>query len=446
MTNSHSTLIEGNIRRELIGLTLPLIAGEILQQLYNTVDSLIIGRFLGTDAFAASGIAGSVMNLLIFVLSGFCVGVSVLFSGEYGAGSITQFRKSHFTAAVFGSAFSVLLSVIFILLTDPILHLVATPESLMGYCRDYLIVILGGMIATYFNNLFAGVLRSVGATRISLLFLTVSIVSNVILDLLLIAVWPLGMRGAAIATVLAQIISAAGSLMYILRRFPELVFRKTDAGYYPAILRQIFGFGLSSAMHMSSLYIGKFVVQGIVNTCGTAAIAAYTAATRIEGFINSPGSGFAQASSILIASNRGAGKPERVKQATRESFVLILSAGIVLAVIMYLAAPFALRLFLQETAADAFAAGMSYLKIIFFFYALSYLGYFFIGASRGHAKMMLPFQGTTIQIAVRVLLSWLLIGRMGLAAVAWATGIGWFFVVGYHYLCYRKYSKETILR
>jgi len=437
-----SSLLEGNIRRQIIARTLPLVACEILQQLYNTVDSLIIGRFLGTDAFAASGISGSIMNLFIFILSGFCVGVSVLFSGEYGAGDIAKFRRSNFTASVFGGAFALLLSVLLILLTRPVLRLAATPDDLMGYCTDYLVIILAGLVATYFNNLFASVLRSVGAMSISLIFLAVSTVSNVVLDLLLIVVWPLGIKGAAIATVLAQILSACGSYVYIRSRYRELLFRREDVGFYPVLLRQIFGYGVSSALHMSSLYIGKFVVQGIVNTCGTAVIAAYTATTRIEAFINSPGSGFAQAASVFIAQNRGAGQMDRVNRGVRLSFALILSFGVVLAAVMYFVSPYALRLFLDASETACFAAGLSYLKIIFFFYGLSYLGYFFIGTSRGYGKMAVPFEGTTIQILVRVVISWLLIGQMGLSAVAWATGIGWIFVDGYHYLRFRKYAAS----
>lgn len=444
MTKAQNPILEGNIRKQLILITLPLIAGELLQQLYNTVDSLIIGKYLGTEAFAASGISGSIMNLFIFVLSGFCVGVSVIFSSEYGAGNESRFRKTNYTAIVFGSIFTVALSILFIVLTRPVLRLVATPDELMGYCCDYLMVILAGLIATYFNNLFTGILRSVGATKISLLFLMVSLVSNVALDLLLIAVLPLGIIGAAVATVLAQLISAGCSYLYIRRHYPELMCKKEDAGLYPSLLKQIFSYGISSALHMSSLYIGKFMVQGIVNTCGTPVIAAYTATTRIEAFINSPGNGFAQAASIFIAQNRGAGKAERVRRGTRESLVLILVSGVVLAVIMYMVSPFALRLFLDSSETASLTAGTAYLKIIFFFYGLSYLGYFFVGTSRGYEKMSVPFVATTIQITVRVLCSWLMIGRLGLSAVAWATGIGWMFVVGYHYLHFRIYTKEPI--
>ena len=436
---NQNPILEGKIRTQLILLTLPLIAGELLQQLYNTVDSLIIGHFLGTDAFAASGVSGSIMNLFIFILSGFCVGVSVLFSNEYGGKDFEQFRKTSYTAALFGSIFTVLLSIVFLLLTNPVLRLVATPEALMPYCRRYLTVILAGLIATYCNNLFTGILRSVGATRISLMFLTLSLISNTILDIIMVQT--MDIFGAALATVLAQVISALGAFLYIRRHYPELLPRRKDMGFYPGILRRIFSYGITSALHMSSLYIGKFLIQRIVNGCGTHVIAAFTASTRIEAFISAPGNGFAQASSIFTAQNLGAGNTLRVKQGLRESFRLILSCGIVLAVGMYFVSPYAVKLFLDASETAALAEAESYLKLIYYFYGLSYTGYFFVGCSRGFGKMSVPFVATTIQIAVRVLCSRLLIGHFGLSAVAWATGIGWVFVVAYHLLHFFRYTK-----
>ncbi len=443
MSTSDNPVLAGNIRKQIILLTLPLIAGELLQQLYNTVDSLIIGQYLGTDAFAASGISGSIMNLFIFILSGFCVGVSVMFSGEYGAGQLQQFRKTHYTTLVFGSIITIILSVIFILLTNPVLRLIATPDELMGYCREYLTVILAGLIATFFNNLYSGILRAVGATSVSLIFLTVSLGSNVALDFLFIAALPFGIIGAAVATIMAQGISACCCYIYLRRHYPELIFQKEDAAFYPDILKKSLGYGFSTALHMSSLYIGKFLVQGIVNLCGTAAIAAFTATTRIEAFISSPGNGFAQAVSIFIAQNRGAGKPERVKRGMRDSFMIMMACAVTLSTFMYIIAPYALRLFLNASETASLVAGTAYLKIIFFFYVLSYMGYFFVGTSRGYGKMTIPFVATTIQISIRVVCSFFLVKSLGLSAVAWATGIGWVAIVLFHFANFRRYTEET---
>ncbi|MCQ2558709.1 MAG: MATE family efflux transporter [Oscillospiraceae bacterium] len=444
MAQSHN-LLSGKISRQLVLLALPLVVGEILQQLYNTVDSLIIGRFLGTEAFAAAGVSGSVMNLFIFVLSGFCIGVSVLFSRDYGAADMNSFRRTCYTAVVFGTAFTLLVSLAAVCLTAPVLRLMATPEDLLPYCRRYLTIILSGLITTYFYNLFSAILRAIGKTGMALLFLAVSVGANVVLDLLLVAVIPLGIGGAAAATVLAQLVSAVSCLLFLNKKYPQLLCRKEDTGYYPELLKQIFSYGTTSALHQSSLYIGKLMVQGIVNSCGTAVIAAFTATTRIEAFINSPGNGFAQAEAVFVAQNRGAGNRKRALQGVKASFVLIEGFVLVFSVIMYFAAPHAIRLFLAAGETEALRAGTEYLKVIFFFYFLGYGGYFFVGAARGYGKMKVPLTATTMHLSARILFAWFTIGRFGLSAVAWATGFGWLLSCCYHSLMFRRYTAADRL-
>lgn len=443
MQQDQNPVLTGDIQKQIVLLTLPLIAAELLQQLYNTADALIIGRFLGNEAFAATGISGAIMNLFIFILSGFCVGVSMIFSRKYGAGDWAEFRKVTFTAISFGCLFTVVLSMLCILLVDPALRLVDTPPELLGYCKKYLAIILGGLFATYFNNLFTSILRAVGATKLALLFLTVSIVSNIVLDLLFVAALPFGIAGAAAATVAAQATSAVSCFCYLKRKFPHLLCRREDAGIYQPLIKQIFSYGTSSALHMSSLYIGKLMVQRIVNPCGTAVIAAFTATTRIEAFINASGNGFSQAESIFVAQNLAAGQRDRVQKAIQISFKLMIALGLVFSVVMYFVSPYALRLFMDASETESLAVGTAYLKIIFFFYVISYTDYCFVGAARGHGRMTVPFIGTTLQLLVRVVFAAFTIQRLGLSAVAWATGIGWFCLLIYHYTQFRQYTAPS---
>ena len=216
---SEITLLEGEIKKELIALALPLLLGNILQQLYNTADALIAGQFLGTDAFAAVGVAGSVMNLFIFMLNGFCVGLSVIFAQLYGAGNQAAFRREVFVAVSLGSLITLLLSISSIAALQPVLSLIHTPPGLTGQVSAYLNVIIAGMIATYFYNLFSGILRSVGNINAALYFLFLSVVLNVAFDYLFVALFSFGVAGAAWATVLAQSISASGCFCYLLKRY-----------------------------------------------------------------------------------------------------------------------------------------------------------------------------------------------------------------------------------
>ena len=425
-------LLHGSVRPQLARLALPLFLGCLLQQLYNTVDSLVVGRYLGTDAFASTGVSGTVMNLFIFVLNGFCVGAGILFGQEYGAGRKDEFRKCVFTALMAGTALTVLFSAGSIALLEPLLRAIDTPAELISFCRSYLHIILGGLIFTFLYNLFSSVLRSMGDTRAALLFLAVSAVLNILLDLLLIAVLRLGISGAAAATVAAQGVSAVCSYVYLRRRYPEYICTAKDAGFYPAVLGPALRLGLVSALHQSSLYIGKLLVQGAVNTLGTSGIAAFTAASRIEGVLGTFADSISQSVSIHVSQNYGAKNRERVYMAFRHGEGLLHLLFVLLLPWVFLFARPLTDLFLNGADAAALIAGARYLRVVAPFYILGFTGYGYVGYFRGTGRILVPFCATTLQISIRVILSYLMVKGMGLSAVGWATGIGWIAIVLFH--------------
>lgn len=437
----NSALLEGDIRRELIRLALPLLFSNILQQLYGTADSLLIARYLGGNAFASTGISGSLMNLFIFVINGFCAGISIILAQAWGGGDEGAFRGKFFLSLVTGAALTLSVSAVSIFLLNPLLKLIGTPEELIGYCRTYMIIILAGLMSTYLYNFFASVLRAVGNTRVALYFLMVSVASNVLLDILLIAVFPLGIAGAALATVSAQFLSALSCLFYLSRKYPQLICRRKDICFRPPILMQILRFGIISSLHQSSLYIGKLLVQGAVNTLGTAGIAAYAAAGRIEGIINSFGDSGALAESIFISQNYGAGNTGRVREGFQNGLLLMICLGVAASAIMFLSSYACLSLFLGQADTAAINQGVRYLKIISVFYVLCFIGNNFVGYFRGIGKVMIPFAGTTMHLTLRVILSWYLVPSSGLAGVALATGAGWILVVSWQIFMKHFYSS-----
>lgn len=221
-------LLMGNIRGQLVQLAFPLLLGNVLQQLYNAVDSIIIGRFVGSTAFAAVGVAGTVRNLFVFMISGVCVGVSILFAQLYGAQDLDGYRRGVFLALSLGSGFTLVLTILSLMGLPWILRLIQTPAEVAGEAAAYLRIIFCGFFATYWYNLCAAILRSVGNTRIPLLFLAVAAAINTGLDLLFVAAFSMGVTGAAAATVIAQLISAACCSAYIWKRIPFAVFRRQD--------------------------------------------------------------------------------------------------------------------------------------------------------------------------------------------------------------------------
>ncbi len=436
------TLLSGDIKKQLILLAVPLLLGNILQQLYNTADSLIVGYFLGTDAFASVGISGSIMNLFIFILNGFCVGLSVIFAQLYGTGDRQQFRREVFVAVGLGILLTFLIGGLSMSLLGTTLTLIKTPPELIPYANSYLMVILAGLPFTYFYNLFSGILRSVGNTKAALYFLAIAIVSNVILDFLFIAGFHMGTAGAAGATILSQLFSAICCFFYIKVNYGELLCRKEDIGLYPSLIKQTIKFGTTSALHESSLYIGKILVQGAVNTLGTPGIAAYTATMRIEGFANSFGDSGGQAMSVLISQNQGAGNKDRVMGGFKNGLLLNIWLGITLSLLMFFGAAPGIRLFLGSSDTLALSYGVGYLKVISFFYLLCFIGCAFVGYFRGTGRVHIPFWGTTLHISLRVILSYLLVSRLGLPAIAVATGCGWILVVSFQLIMYRYYKRR----
>ena len=432
-----AALTQGNIPQQLIWLALPLICGNILQQFYNTVDAFIIGRFLGSDAFGAVGVAGTVMNLFIFILSGCCVGISVLFAQFYGQRDLEAFRREGFLALVFGLLLTAALALGALVLLGPLLSLIQTPEGLRPLVAEYLTVIFLGLPVTFLYNLASAALRAAGNTLAALFPLMAATLLNIGLDLLLVGACGMGISRAAIATVFSQGFAALLALGYLRWRQPQLLFGRADMRFDWSMLRRTASFGLVSALQQSAVYIGKLLVQGAVNSMGNEAINAYTAATRIEGFANSFGDSGAEAISVFVAQNTGAGDPKRVKRGFFTGMLLMIGLGLTMSLVMFVGAHASLVLMLGEGGLGALEDGIGYLRWVSVFYTLCFIGSSYVGLYRGIGWVSVPVIGSTLQITIRVILSYALAGSLELVGVAVATGIGWSAIVLYQTLLFR---------
>lgn len=433
-----------DIGKQLIRLALPLMVGNIFQQFYNIASTLIVGHAIGETAFAALGVAGTVMNLYIFVLNGVCVGISVLLASLYGSGDLVRFRRGVFIAASVGALFTLALSALSILSLPSVIRLIRTPAELQLPIEQYLNVILFGLIATFLYNLCAAILRSVGDTKSALIFLIAAVLCNAALTLILIAFLGLGISGAGWATVFSQLLSVALCLRYIRRKMPFLVVGRADMQYDGALLRRMMQYASISALHQSSLYIGKIFVQGAVNSLGTTSIAAYTAAERIESITNAIGSSGAEALSIYSAHKTGAGDPMLARRGFKVALFLLGLLGVVSSGAMFFFARPCVAMFMGSKGFTpvSLQEGIGYLLAMSTFYILSFVGNAFVGYFRGSGKINIPFIGTTLQITLRVIFSYLLASSLGLNAVAVATGIGWASIVAFQVCVYRSMLKR----
>ncbi len=426
-------LTSGPITSQLLSLCLPLLCANVLQQLYNIANSLIVTRYIGDQAFAALGVAESVMNLYIYVITGACMGSSVLIAQFYGEGDMAKLRRQLYVSAVLIGGCTLAAVVLGQLFLPQLLGLIQTPQELMDDAGHYLRVILAGMLFTFAYNYLASTLRAVGDTRAALYFLLLSLGYNLIAAWLLVAVLGLGITGTALATASAQLLSALLCALYIKKRRSFLSITRQDARLDPILVRRTSSYAAVAALQQSSLYLGKLLIQSAVNGISlldSAPISAFTAATRVENFTQAFGISGCEAIAIFVAQNVGAGDRKRALRGFARGAGMVLGTGAVFALLLFFASTPLSTLFLQPGSQSAVLCA-SYLRNIALFYLLAFCGHTFVGWFRGNGRMGVTFWGTTLQIVVRVIGSYLLVGLLGLDAVALATGGGWVLIVAF---------------
>ncbi|MGE4276262.1 MAG: MATE family efflux transporter [Lawsonibacter sp.] len=431
-------LTSGSITPQLVRLCLPLLAANVLQQLYNIINSLVVTHYIGDSAFAALGVAESVMNLYIYVITGACMGASVLIAQFYGEENFPRLRQQLYVSAVLIGGCTlgaVLLGQLFL---PQLLSIIQTPSELVADVTVYLRTILMGMVFTFTYNYLASTLRALGDTKAALYFLLISLGYNLVAAWLLVAVLGLGIIGTALATASAQLLSSLLCAFYIRTHRPFLKIGREDMQMDRVLIHRTSSYAAVAALQQSSLYLGKLMVQSAVNgisLVNTAPISAFTASTRIENFIQAFGSSACESIAIFVAQNKGAGKDRRALRGFALGGTLTVASGIFFSILLHLGASPLSAVFLDKTA-ESFTLCISYLKLLSWFYFLSFGGNSFLGWYRGNGRMNVTFFGTTIQIAVRVIGTYLLVNTMGLDAVALATGLGWVVIATYQIIIF----------
>lgn len=418
-------LTRGNISRALILFALPMIAGNLLQQFYNIADTLIVGRALGANALAAVGSAYTLMAFLTSIFLGLSMGSGALFSIYQGRGDEDSLRAgiAHAFALIMGV--TVLLNVAVYAFLEPILDFLRVPDAVRGGMREYLLVIFAGLIATSLYNYFSCLLRALGNSSVPLMFLAVSALANVGLDLLFVLGFGWGVAGAAWATVLAQYASAIGILVYVLSKCKRLLPKRADLRYHPRILREIFNLSSLTCLQQSVMNFGILMVQGLVNSFGATIMAAFAAAVKIDTFAYLPVQDFGNAYSTFVAQNFGAGNTARIREGTKKAFGLSAAFSIVLSGLVFAFAQPLMRVFVDASEAGVIAAGVRYLRIEGACYVG--IGWLFLlyGYFRAVQKPGMSVVLTVISLGTRVALAYALAGVVGEVGIWAAIPIGW---------------------
>ena len=421
-----------------------MMLGSLMQQCYNIADTLIVGRCIGSDALAAVGSAYALMVFLTSVLLGLAMGSGTVFSLQFGAGNMSGLRRSIYVSLVLiGSVTAVLTAVSFAFI-DPIMRLLQVPAEIYDMLRLYLLVIFAGIPFTFLYNFYAALLRAVGDSVTPLWFLGISVVLNIVLDLLFIVGLDMGVGGAALATVAAQGVSALGVMVYVLRRRPELRVRREDMRLDRASVKEIASFSSLTCVQQSVMNFGILMVQGLVNTFGTAVMAAFAAAVKIDSFAYMPVQEFGNAFSTFVAQNYGAGKRDRIRRGVRSAFVTSVLFSLAVSVAVFLLARPLMLIFVRPEEVEIIRIGVQYLRIEGAFYfgiGILFLLYGYYRAIRMPAMSVVL---TVLSLGTRVALAYVLaaVPSIGVTGIWWSIPIGWALAdavgIGYYFHLRRK--------
>lgn len=439
-------LTRGPVMRTMLRFAVPMILGDLLQQCYNIADTLIVGRFLGAGALAAVGSAFSLMTFLTSIILGLAMGSGTVFSIRFGQKDSLGLREEILASFTLLGIVTVVLDVLVFAGIDWIIRFLRTPDELVELMREYLIVIFAGLIGIFLYNFFASLLRSLGNSVVPLIFLAVSAVLNILLDLWFVAGLGRGVAGAAEATVISQYISGIGITIYAWIRFPHLLRKNKNVRLRLSRIREITSFSGLTCMQQSIMNLGILAVQGLVNSFGTTVMAAFAAAVKIDAFAYLPVQDFGNAFSIFIAQNYGAGKNDRIRKGTRCAAAASAVFGLAVSLLVVLFAGPLMSLFIDTGEVSVIAEGVRYLRIEGAFYALIGILFLLYGLYRAIGSPGMSVILTVISLGTRVVLAYVLsaVPAFGVAGIWWAVPIGWFLAdalgAGYYFTRYRKHS------
>ena len=418
-------MTRGGITRSLLLFALPMMAGSLLQQLYNVADTLIVGRALGRDALAAVGSAFTLMTFLTSILLGLAMGAGALFAICIGRGDMASLRRAAALAlCLIGAVTAVLTGLVYALLS-PVLRFLQIPEALLGDMGGYLRIIFAGLAATFLYNYFACLLRSAGNSAAPLWFLGGAALLNVGLDLLFVLVCRWGVSGVAAATVIAQYTAGLGLAVYALRRCRELLPRREDFRFDRRTLRELLDLSLLTCVQQSAMNFGILLVQRLVDSFGPVVMAAFAAAVKIDAFAYLPVQEFGNAFSTFAAQNYGAGQPERLRQGLRHATAVSAAFSCAVAALVVLFARPLMGLFVQVGETEVIAAGVLYLRIEGAFYAGIGCLFLLYGFYRAVQRPGMSVVLTVISLGTRVVLAYALAGPVGEVGIWAAIPIGW---------------------
>jgi len=436
-------MTRGPIVPQIIHFTLPLIIGNFFVLSYNATDSIIVGRFVGASALAALGAASPVMNVLLFLIIGICLGMSVLMGQYFGKGDIVKLKRVISTSLISGGIFTIILVIFGLLFSRAILSLLHTPIEILDDATTYLQIIFIGFIFTFIYNIYASTLRSMGNSKASLYFLIASAVLNVLMDILFVVVWKKGVAGAAWATVIAEAFAALFCVLYVRMYIPILKFSKKEFVLDRSLLKIISSYSSVAAMQQITLHLGKFLIQGAVNPLGVVSIAAFNAVTRIDDFVMIVQQNIGHGTTGFLAQNKGKGNFDRIRKGFLTGFKIEVIYTLLISVVVFFFSREIVSLFVGNGNVKVVNEGENYLRVMVLLYLLPAITNIIQGYFRGLGKMRITLNSTFTQIVGRVIAAYLLAPYFGITGIVLACLVGWICMLIYECPLFFKSWKQN---
>ena len=418
-------MTKGSPFRLIVKFIIPIILGNLFQQLYNLADTVIVGRFVGVQALAAVGATGTISFLILGFLQGLTTGFTVQTAQRFGAGDMEGMKKSVGNAAVLSVIVTIVMTAVSVLIMDWLLGVMQTPEDIMQMSRTYILIICWGMGCSVLYNLLSSILRAVGNSKVPLYFLILSAGINVVGDLVLIINFHMGVAGAAIATVASQGISGALCLIYMIKKVPVLSLRKDHFRLDPWCVRNQISVGLPMALQFSITAVGTIMVQAALNLLGSTVIAAYTAACKVEQLVTQVFVAMGMTMATYCGQNRGVNDLDRIKKGSRIAFWISAVYAVFIYVAVQFALPWIIRLFVSENIDEVLVYARTYIVICgAFFIPLAFVNIVRLTIQGMGYSRIAMFAGV-FEMVARGVVGAVFVPIFGFTAACFASPVAW---------------------
>jgi putative MATE family efflux protein len=435
-------LTVGNEGKLILSFTVPMLIGNVFQQLYNVVDSVIVGRYLGNEALAAVGASFPLIFTLIALIIGVSIGVTVVISQFYGAKNLEQVRKSIETMYIFLFITSIVITVIGIFTSEYIFRLIDLPEDIIPQAVTFFNLYAGGFIFFFGFQGTTAILRGLGDSKTPLYFLVVSVLVNIVLDIVFIVYFGWGIESVAIATVISQAGAFITLIWYLHLTNPLLRFNFFSMRFDTAIFKKSIQIGIPTGLQQTFVALGMLALFKVVNTFGTTIIAAYSVALRIDSFASLPAMNFSAALSSFVGQNIGANKQDRVKAGLIATLKMTTLISVSVTVITWLFSKQIMTLFTTDAA--VIEAGSQYLLIVSTFYILFSTMFVYHGVLRGAGDTVIPMFITLFALwVIRIPISFMLSKWFGPVGIWWGIPVAWAIGASFSYLYYKSGKWRT---